>query len=292
MTSRCCAFLKDDLHPCKKNALKGKNVCHSHRNFYKKQNWLDMFCRPDSKHLPTGFGYPSSTYFGRLEETILYALENNLIVLTQEDCAAFPSPPPNEWVNPQLTLVDLWTILVKSGKVSPHWNKPLTKLAMFTFAGMRMPNVLDIAPSLDDRIGCFLNHRTLNPYNLLLNVLGCQHVLMKFKEFSSKEKSIAFAHVIQEFVRHPAYQPCLLLSTSLLTQNLYTLPEKTMSKDVRGILVDAITSVVKPEREKLKKFHHTRAELFKEELVAKAFHPKRVEKWLEEGGQELLDMMF
>lgn len=35
-----------------------------------------------------------------------------------------------------------------------------------------------------------------------------------------------------------------------------------------------------------------RCRLIKEELVAAAFHPRRVETWLEIGGQDLLDMMF
>jgi hypothetical protein len=267
-------------------------VCHSHRFYYSKANWMEMFCRLESKHLPTGFGYPPHTYFGRLEHVIRYAIENNLVTLTREDCAAFPVPPPNEWVEQRPTLVDLWTILVSTGKVNPHWNQGLTKMAMFTFAQMRMPSVLDVAPSLDARLGCFLTHASMNPYNLLLNVLGYQHVLMKFRTMSATLKRAAALYVIHEFVRHPAFQPCLLLADSLLTQNLYTLPEKTMSKEERARLVDAITDCVQPLRRDIKAFHHARVELFKEELVAKAFEPKRVEKWLEEGGFELLEMMF
>ena len=47
------------------------------------------------------------------------------------------------------------------------------------------------------------------------------------------------------------------------------------------------------EEEKLsKKRTQYRTKRLKEEIVAKAFHPKRVERWLEEGGWELVNMMF
>ncbi len=290
--SLCNAFRKSDLQPCQNHARHGHTTCSSHKHFYNKDQWKRMFFSLDSPFLPTGVGYEQATLVGRIETAILYALANCLVVLTQADCAAIPCPPPNQFNAHGPTAVDLWTILVSSGKVSPTWNMPLTKFAIFTFAKMRTPFLIDVAPSLERRLGVFLSHPAVYVHKVLENVLAYLHCLIGNYPCPESLKQGAYRLVVDEFTDHPSFGGSLLLSDSCLTENLNNIPKKLISDEQRAFLINIVLTAVKGKRQDMKAFHHTRVEIFKEELVMKVFHPTRVEKWLEEGGFELLDMMF
>ena len=249
-----------------------------------------MFCDIRSPYCPTGFGYPRNTTLGKIEHVISYSIENDLVVLTKEDCESLYCAPPNEWrfLNP--TLVDLWTILVKTGKVNPHWNTGLTKLALYTLAKLRDPSISDVYPSFDKRIGPFLSHPALSPHNLLTSTLILLCVLLKRKRYPEPVEQKTYKHIICEFLDHPSFKPCLLLADSHLSQNLYNMP--TTYDQTRNTLVAILLSELKSRRQAEKTTLKQRANIFKEELVAKAFHPTRVERWLNEGGFDLIEMMF
>lgn len=251
-----------------------------------------MFFSLESPFLPTGVGYEQTTLVGRIEAAILYALANCLVVLTQADCSAIPCPPPNQFNAHGPTAVDLWTILVSSGKVSPTWNMPLTKFAIFTFAKMRTPFLNDVAPSLERRLGVFLSHPLVNAHKVLENVLAYLHCLIRNKPYPESLKQEAYRLVIDEFTDHPSFKGSLFLSDSCLTENLKIVPSDLMRDEQRSFLINTLLTTVKGKRQDMKTFHHMRVEAFKEELVMKVFHPTRVERWLEEGGFELLEMMF
>ncbi len=288
----CNAFRKSDLQPCQNHARHGRTTCSSHKHFYNKDQWKQIFFSLESPLLPTGVGYEQTTLVGRIEAAIIYALKNNLVVLTEADCAAIQCPPPNQFNAHGPTAVDLWTILVSSGKVSPAWNMPLTKFAIFTFAKMRKPFVIDVAPSLERRLGVFLSHPVVNAHKVLENVLAYLHCLIRGNPYPESIKQAAYRFVIDEFTDHPSFRGSLFLSDTFLTENLQKLPANLITEGQRTFLIDTILTAVKGKRQTMKAFHHGRVEIFKEELVAKVFHPSRVEKWLEEGGFELLEMMF
>lgn len=292
MTTPCKAFRKSDFQPCQKHARNGHHTCYSHRNFYTKPYWKNLFCSLDSPYLPVGLDYSQTSTLGRIEAAVVYALENNLVVLTQEDCASLPCPSPREFHLQQRSAVDLWTLLVRSGKVDPTWNVPLTKFAIFTFARMRLPSLLDIAPSLDKRLGAFLTHEKVEAHKFLENVLGYLFLLLRTRHFSEDVKKEAFRFVIREFTEHPSFKESLFMQGSALTEQLQKIPVDLLSEEWKTTLRTLIVNEVMPKRQEVKTFHHSYVEIFKEELVMKVFHPNRVEKWLEEGGFELLDMMF
>lgn len=251
-----------------------------------------MFFSLDSPYLPTGVGYEQTTLVGRIEAAILYALANHLVVLTQADCAALPCPPPNQFIEQGPHAVDLWTILVSSGKVNPTWNMPLTKFAIFTFARMRTPFVIDVAPSLEKRLGVFLQHPSVLSHKVLENVLAYLHCLIRHKPYPESFKQGAYRLVIHEFTDHPSFKGSLFLSDACLTENLKIIPQNLITDEQRSFLIGSLLTAVHGKRKDAKDFHHNRVEIFKEELVMKVFHPTQVERWLEEGGFELLEMMF
>lgn len=252
-----------------------------------------MFFSLDSPYLPTGVGYEQTTLVGRIEAAIQYSLTNDLIVLTPADCAGIPCPPPERFHLLQApTAVDLWTILVSTGKVNPTWNMPLTKFALFTFAQMRTPLVLDVAPSLQKRLGAFLEHPSMVPYKVLENVLAYLHCLVRHRNYPETLKEYAYQTVIHEFTDHPTFKGSLFLCNSLLTENILRIPPTIITDERRKFLIDSILTVVKGKQQDMKTFHRHHVGTFKEELVMKVFHPTKVEKWLEQGGFELLEMMF
>lgn len=292
MTSHCNAFRKSDLQPCKKHSRNGHTTCSSHANFYTKANWTNLFFSLDSPYLPTGLDYPQTSLVGRIQAAIVYALENRLVVLTKEDCATISCPPPEQFYQHQRNAIDLWTILVRTGKVDPRWNLPLTKFAIFTFAMMRTPLVIDIAPPLEKRMGAFLNHPSLEVSKLLENVLAYLSVLMRARLYPEGLVEAAYQFVVNEFTEHPSFKGSLFLSDSILTENINKIPANLITPERREFLRTLIINSTKNKRQDVKAFHHNYVETFKEELVMNVFHPRKVEKWLEEGGFELLDMMF
>lgn len=292
MQPPCSAFRKSDLQPCKKYARNEHHTCSSHRNFYTKANWTKLFFSLGSPFLPTGLDYPETCTVGRIQAAITFALENNLVVLTEEDCATIACPSPQRFHIHQRNAVDLWTILVRSGKVNPRWNAPLTKFAIFTFAMMRTPLVLDIAPSLQDRLGAFLHHPSLEPHKILENVLAYLFCIIRDRGYPESFKEGAYQLVIHEFTDHPSFKGSLFLANSSLTGNLDKIPSTLITKEKREFLQTLLINTVNEKRKDAKAFHHNYVETFKEELVMKVFHPTKVSRWLDEGGFELLDMMF
>jgi hypothetical protein len=292
MTALCSAFRNDDLRPCKKHAMHGRSVCSSHRTFYRKDKWTALFCRLDSPFLPTGLGYPQETLLGRIETAITFALTHSLVVLTEEDCATIACPPPGRFNRARHSTVDLWTLLVQSGKVNAFWNINLTRFAIFTFAKMRTPLFFDIAPSLESRLGGFLKDETIKPYILLDYVLIYLDYLMRRQEYSEPLKVQAYKSVLHEFLEHPSFKGSLFLSDTMLTESISDMPYEFVTKENQDFLIRSITEAVAHQRAKIKMIHHNHVETFKEELVMKVFHPTKVSRWLDEGGFELLEMMF
>ncbi len=291
--SICNAFRKSDFQPCKNHARHHHTTCSSHKHFYNKEQWKRMFFSLDSPYLPTGVGYEQTTLVGRIEAAIQYSLTNDLIVLTPADCAGIPCPPPERFHLLQApTAVDLWTILVSTGKVNPKWNENLTKFTLFHFARMRTPAVLDVAPSLEIRLGPFLKHPAMSPHKLLGYVLSLLYLIIRNRTYSEELKQTSYQTVIDEFTDHPSYKASTFLTDSILTQNISDVPANIMPDEQKQYLKNALLKAVRGKREGFKAFHHNHVEKFKEELVMKVFHPTKVEKWLTEGGFELLDMMF
>lgn len=230
---------------------------------------------------------------GRIETAVVYALENNLVVLTQEDCASIPCPPPQQFHFHQRTAVDLWTILVRTGKVDPRWNMPLTKFCIYTFAKMRLPSLLDVAPSLDKRLGGFLEYPKIEPHKVLEQVLAYLYLFIGNRNrYTDSVKKDTFEFVIREFTAHPTFKKSLFLTPDALTQEIKKIPANLITDELRTMLCESIVNNVRTKRQDVKALHHKYVETFKEELVMKVFHPRKVERWLEEGGFELLDMMF
>jgi len=292
MATACKAFRKSDFQPCQKQARNGHHTCYSHRNFYSKPYWKNLFFSLDSPYLPLGVGYSKESVVGRIEAAVVYALENNLVVLTQEDCATISCPPPQQFHFQQQTAVDLWTILVRTGKVDPTWNIPLTKFCIYTFAKMRLPYLLDVAPSLDKRLGAFLECPKIEPHKFMENVIGYLSLFLAQRNYPDTIKKETIQYVIREFTEHPAFKRSLFLPSEILTQEIQRIPANLLTEEWRHYLTNIIVQDVRTKRQDVKAFHHQYVENFKEELVMKVFHPNRVEKWLEEGGFELLDMMF
>jgi hypothetical protein len=290
--ARCVAFRKTDCAPCQNFARNGYSTCSSHKRYYDKEHWKQLFFSLDSPLLPTGLDYPQTSTPGRIQAAVQYAIENNLVVLTQEDCAEIPCPPPGRFSEIQRSAVDLWTILVRTGKVNPRWNNTLTKFTLFTFALMREPSILDIAPPLEKHLGSFLRHPNMCPQNLLMNVLAFEYLICRRKRYSEESKDFAYKFILQEFLSHEGFNDCLLLSNEVLLKNLETCPETLIPQEIKKKFQTFLTSSIAPFRKNKRAFHHEHVEKFKEELTMVVFHPDRVGTWLKEGGWDLVESMF
>jgi hypothetical protein len=296
MPSPCCAFRASDLQPCANTKRPGSDVCHAHRNFYEKASWLKRFASLDSPLLLTGLVFGENTMLARIEHVVEYSLNAGKIVLTKEDVAALECPDFGDWVrNHPVTLVDLYTVMVRTGKVNPRWNVNLLKLCFATYAKMYAWETRDILPSLETRIGPFLRYPGEKPHELVMMLLVLQRAFLNSRHFRAPERQ----HVPDLMSRQLAHE-CFGVEPVKRTA-LYSTEEWMNIFDKKAaaatnLNVDPVkvilTEIVPQYRNDAKMLLRGRMDPLKRDLMEAAWHPRRVEAWLNAGDFELLEMMM
>jgi hypothetical protein len=297
MTTRCCAFRLNDLAPCKNSARPDSDVCHPHRNFYAKEEWLARFTDVTSPLLLTGLDYRRATLLGRIQHVIEYSLTSGKIVLDKKDVSKFSCPPIEQWTRPQqaLSLVDTFTVMVRTGKVSPRWNSELTGFCIASFAKMYSWELRDMLPSVEARMNPFFTHPDCKPHHSLLMLLTFHRNFLNTKHSHVPERQ----HIPDLMTRQLAHE-CLgmnpILLTTLYSSDEWFEPYDTREKKTRDeilLSVKQILAQLLPQyRTNAKALIRGRMDILKRDLMEATWHPRRVQAWLDAGDFELLEMML
>lgn len=253
-----------------------------------------MFARIDSPHLLTGIGYDPNTHLGRIQHVIEYSLNEKKILLTSGDVKQFYCAETRDWFKTEPSLVDVFTVMVSTGKVSPSWNPRLTRLCLFTFARMYSWELRDMLPSLETRVAPFLQSPDVMPHEIVQLLLVFHRMILHARHEGKVGREQIPDEMNSLLIHECLKYPTILFTTLLSDEEWVNVLNSNLPRD--GFLIKYAPSVKKTllpilssHREIAKKIIREKLELIKESLMAAAWHPSRVSLWLEKGGFEFLE---
>jgi len=273
----CCAFRLRDMTACQHAPSRGSDVCANHADFYNIRVWSRRFLRIDSIYLLQGITYDQMITIGRLQKIIEYSLKSGKIVLTQEMVAALETVPEDRWDIPHTSLVDVFTVLCGTGLVSPLWNMRLFKHCIYTAMKMRKPVFRDVWSPIDYRLGPFLTNPFVTPVYVIGRAFTAYRNLMQ----RVLDRDTYYYEFLKECFAHPSFQSGLMMSDEIISASIAN------KKEFEELVRRSIGPSRRAEKRRLK----AQADQIKEEMISKVWHPKNVERWLELGGWDLVEMM-
>lgn len=275
-----CAAIRQDGYPCQNHARINHDTCFCHKNFYDKSNWIARFLSAEAEDYPL-LGYPETLKIGRITKHVETTLSSGRIRLTKEDIKQIPALDK---------LTDAYLILCRQPSVKPKWNKQLFLAIGHYFRLFQMGNLEDEQRFLEAyelRMAPLVE----NPNLSLVDLLKCMTQVKQ--KFETTERLIRgnlhrlpFEQIFVRTLRMASQKDslCWYSSPYLLKVACFQGQEEFFSEEILRILRENRQQICRAKKDAI--------DPLKEELVANVFHPRRVEKWLNEGGFELLDMMF
>lgn len=173
-------------------------------------------------------------------------------------------------------------------KELPRLPKTLKKLSVNGCANLKVIPKLPEGLTDLDVSGCPIRVLPLLPKSLTyLDVSTCEKLLVPRKVLKEEGVGVLYPMMMQDW-----FVPVVEEDLEIFDLDLHN-AEDEEDDDVTSV-EDKIWEPLEEYKERSNAlwhtYHHTRR--MKERLVATVFHPSRVEKWLESGGYDLLDMMF
>lgn len=277
----CQAITKNHYRPCANKARTGHDSCASHKTFFQKDVWVKRFLyAQNNEHVL--LEYPEDTSAGRLEKHVRETLASGRFSLTEQDVKNIPT---------QDTCSDVFFLLCSLPQVDPKWNKRLLLSSLNYYFNLH--RYLSESGQLDNPYSL---HRTrIAPILNNPNMTFGQTLKFMLKIKQKKEYTQALAHL--PVGGHQSVFDALFLdykgeyiwySDEFLTSAL--VPEE--STQLHEYFKTQVLPQLKRRAKQIRQAKRVTLDPIKEQLVAKVYHPKNVERWLNEGGWELLDMMF
>lgn len=279
--ARCTAFRLSDLAPCGCKPKNGSDLCRNHQNFYEKDTWIERFLSRNSRQFLIGIDYPEHTFTRRIQNVVEHSLNSGRIVLSKEDIKRLPE---------NSDYVDIFTVMVRTGKINLTWNRRLIEHAVRVAMRGLSPQLLDLhLPVLEQRIVPLLRSPFLNDRRFYIVIVSC---LLCYKKNLEQERAVDAVRHMENFVREILNHP--VMEGRLLTGSDYIKGlARAHTEDWNDTLLNSgFLDMLRQKQVALKTEKRARMMVHKEGIVKTVFHPDKVERWLEEGGEELVDMMF
>ena len=206
-----------------------------------------------------------------------HILSSRKIIVTEEDVASLPATN---------AYVDIFLMLCELPYVDPNWNKRLVLQSIcFYFQVARYLVGLQLSDLEKIRLVPIVK----NPHMGFGRTLK---FMLKMKDMRDKTTAL----LVQ-----PDSTPYTAIFTSFFTgyDDAYSwysedaLADMLLPPNISPNYFQAhILPLLKQNTRQLRQEKKESMDPMKEELVANVYHPRNVERWLEAGGHELLDMMF
>ena len=274
----CCARDYKTYLPCNSHSHDGSTECYEHRGFYQKDLWSKRYLRPNKTHNILSRDYALSTSIGRHQLAIEESITSKRITLTEEDIRTIPDHR------------DLMTVyLILCPFINPSWNLPLLGRAIRIFFGLRQPGVEDISPSFHTYFKILLEHPLFGLEKLIPELVRNQYLFLEARP----NARINFTRIWREALHELRPDLCWYSEEGLIDiwgQVVNDTPTKNELKTFTTTILPAMRDNLAT----LKQWKYSRKMSMaplKEEIVAKVYHPRHVERWLETGGWDLFDMM-
>lgn len=279
--AHCAAFRLSDLAPCGCRPKGGSDLCSNHQSFYDKDIWMERFViqseMENRKYLLQGINYPEVAFNRHIQNVIEFSLTSGRIILTKEDVEDLPCMK-----------YDLFTVMVKTGKVNPNWSPRLYTASLHRAMKLFHPSFQGIPVDvIEPRIVPFLTSPFLK--NRITILVKCIFLFNRIlEEEPENRRADLVRRFIQDILDHPVMQDDLMLGSDYILN----LQNKNQEAWKRTIEDSGLLPILKQKQTALKAQKRARMMEHKGGIMEKVFHPDKVERWLEEGGEELVDMMF
>lgn len=277
----CQAITKNNYHPCGNKARHGHDTCASHKTFYRKDVWVKRFLYGESNEHVL-LGYQEDTASGRLEQHVRQTLASGRFTITQEDVKRIPALD---------RFSDIFFLLCEQPTIDPKWNRRLLLSSISYYFNLYhylsqsgdLPNPYLLHKS---RIAPILNNPNMTFGQTLKFMLKVKH--MKDLTNTLNHQPLGEYQPVIDTLFQDYKSDYIWYSDEFLTSAL--VPEESVP--LREYFRAQILPQLKRRAKQIRQAKKVRLDPIKEQLVATVFHPKNVERWLNEGGWELLDMMF
>lgn len=219
---------------------------------------------------------------GRLEKHVRQTLASGRFCITEQDVKNIPALDRSS---------DVFLLLCQLPQIDPKWNKKLLLSSLNYYFNLH--RYLSESGHLHNPY--LLHQKRILPILNNPNMSFGQTLKFMLKLKQQKEYTQHLAHL--PLGRYQAIFDTLFLdykgeytwySDEFLTSAL--VPEE--SAQLHEYFKAQVLPQLKRRAKQIRQAKRVTLDPIKEELVAKVYHPKNVEHWLNEGGWELLDMMF
>jgi hypothetical protein len=277
MAKLCKAVTLRDYAPCKNVAMRDKETCSCHKKFYERQTWINTFIKGENRHADTvrlGYTSTESTSY-RLEKHVREVLTSGKVKVTKDDVVSLPCSDK---------YIDIFLILCQLPYVNPEWNKALLLRAIgyfYTLARMLNPSLALQRMWLDP----LRNNEHMGFARTLKYMLKLKDKRQNTAALSHYPDSTPYEEIFQTYFTDYDQAYCWYSDEVLASM---ILPQKVSPT----YFETSIIPLLKQNARQLRLAKKTAMDPMKEEIVAAVYHPRNVGRWLEEGGHELLDMMF
>ncbi len=298
MPTLCCAFRASDLRPCAKTVRESGDVCHTHRNFYTKEEWLKKFVSLTSPFLLDCIVREQESITGRIVAAVEYSLTSGKIVLTEDDIAGLYCPPFREWFNAPFapSFRPVYTVMVSTGKVNPRWNQDLLHISFLYYAKMYSWDLRNSPPSFDSYIMPFLTYPGEKPHELVMSLLAFHRSFLNYRHGHIPVQRYRLNLMSRQLAEECfSKRPVILASLYSIEEWKRIYDEKAASTPNFNIepLKEILEELVPQSRAGAKELILQRMGPLKEEVIAAGWHPSRFEKWcLDEEERKEHDAMF
>jgi hypothetical protein len=275
----CQAITLTDYRPCKNLARHGHETCSSHKKFFQRDYWIKTFVKGNNRHHDTvllGYTSEDSSMY-RLESHVRHMLTSEKIKVTEEDVASLPARD---------AFVDIFLILCQLPYVDPNWNKRLVlQTVSFYFQVSRHLIGFQLSQLQRIRMGPLIQNSHMGFARTLKFMLKVRDMREKTAALTHHPDTTPFDQIFPTFFT--GYDGSHSWYSDELLAEMIVPPNVSLTYFQVQIL-----PLLKQNARQLRQDKKTAMDPIKEEIVAAVYHPRHVERWLEIGGHELLDMMF
>ena len=274
-----CVFTK-----CQRQTLGETQLCCAHQDFYNPETWTKDWLTHPRRDNVVVLGYQKGSVMRNLEDHIRYTTKEK-IKISEEFVRLIPALPK---------YTDLYLLLCENEYIDPLWNKKLLNLCFAEFLKRRKATFAGYWPNIHTSFRCLLENPIMGPAIFFFKFLVILLKMKKQSTINAYYQDIDYKGIMDEFFSpedetdiEDIFKSCCFASKEHLM---------FVAKCNDEVSREFFTTVVYPYfQAKKKEVRRERKEEFddlKREIVENVYHPRNVERWLNTGGWDLLDMMF
>lgn len=274
-----CIFTK-----CNGTTKDETGLCYEHQDFFTPDTWMKDWLTHPRRDNVVLLGHQRGSVMRNLEDHIRYATKEK-IRIPEEFVRLIPALPK---------YTDLYLLLCENEYIDPLWNKNLLNLCFVEFLKRRKTTFAGYWPNIHTTFQSFLDNPQMGPAIFFFKFLPVLLKLKKQGEINPYYQNIEYKAVVDEFFSpeddsriEDLFYMCCLASKEYLAS-----AAKCKDPMTREFFYESVYPYFEAKKKLIRQGRKEESDELKREIVENVYHPRNVERWLNTGGWDLLDMMF